>query len=137
MIIIDNTEYKATWVEGLEQSVDILNGDGTGRMQGTGDMYIEPLGSFLNHKGALHRDGDCTDEEWNNLFLTLCNPENEHTVTFPFGVSNTITQKVYITKLKRSLSSIKGTNKWEKVLEVSFVAMKPFWGSSGILQGVE
>ena len=137
MIKIDGVEYKATWLQGLEQTVDILNGDGTGRMQGTGDMYIEPLGSFLNHKGTLHKDKDCTEAEWSNLFLALCNPENEHTVTFPFGVNQTVTQKIYVSQIKRTLMLSKDTNKWSGVIEVSFVASKAFWGSKGFLQGVQ
>ena len=137
MIVIDNVEYKATWLQGLEQTVDILNGEGSGRMQGSGDMYIEPLGSFLNHKGTLRRDKDCTDQEWNSLFVALCNPENEHTVKFPFGVNQSITQKIYVSQLKRSLILCKDTNKWSRVLEVSFIAVKAFWGANGILQGVE
>ena len=71
MIKIDGVEYKATWLQGLKQSAEILNGEGTGRLQGTGEMYIEPLGTFLNHAGTLHKDSDCTEAEWSNLFLVL------------------------------------------------------------------
>lgn len=136
MIKIDGVEYKATWLQGLKQSAEILNGEGTGRLQGTGEMYIEPLGTFLNHAGTLHKDSDCTESEWSNLFLVLCNPNNKHAVNFPFGVNSNIEQDVYISRVERTLKLIKETNKWERVIEVSFIATKAFWGQNGRIEGI-
>lgn len=136
MIKIDNVNHKATWLQGLEQSADILNGEGSGRLQGSGKMYLEYVGTFINHKGTLRRDSNCTDAEWNALFLTLINPKNDHTVSFPFGVNQTLIQKVYISQVVRSLKYMKDTNTWEKTIDVSFVAQDPAWTPNGTIKGL-
>lgn len=138
MITIDGVNYKATWLTDLEQTVEILNGDGSGRLQSTGAMHLEYIGSFVNHTGSLHRDRDCTDEEWSDLFLRLCNPKNEHTFVFPFGKNKKLTQKIYISNIKRTLKKqSNGINQWSKVYDVSFVAQEAFWLAGQGIVGVE
>lgn len=125
MIIIDGIEHKATWLQGLEQSADILNGENSGRLQATGKMHLEYQGTYLNHKGDLMRDANCSEEEWSELFELLITWKNDHIVSFPFGVNKTLTQSVYLSGLKRNLRYIKETNKWAPVFSVVFTAMGP------------
>lgn len=136
MIKIDGITYNASWLQGLEQSADILNGDGSGRLQGTGEMYLEYVGTFFNHKGTLHRDADCDDNEWARLFEVLANPKNDHEVVLPFGVNQTLTQKIYISQVVRKLKLIEPTNKWERVYDVSFIAKKVSWLPGGNIKGL-
>lgn len=136
MITIDGVTHKATWLPGLKQTADILNGAGSGRLQGSNDMYLEYVGTFFNHEGKLHKDYNCSNEEWDMLFLTLANPVNEHTISFPFGSNQTITQKVYIAKVVRKLQFIKETNKWEEVFDVSFVAKVSAWRANSAIVGL-
>lgn len=136
MINIDGVEHKATWLQGLEQIADILNGENSGRLQATGKMYLEYLGTFFNHKGELRRDADCTDAEWNALFRALANPVNKHTGSFPFGVNQVLEQEVYISQVVRKLKLIKETNRWEKVYAVTFTAISPAWLPGGDIKGL-
>lgn len=136
MITIDGVKYKATWLQGLEQTADIMNGDKSGRLQGSGKMYLEYLGTYFNHKGDLRRDTDCSDEEWDKLFLTLANPVNKHTGSFPFGVNQVLTQEVYISQVVRKLRFIKETNVWSKVYAVTFTAVPPAWYPNGTIKGL-
>lgn len=138
MITIDGISYNVNWVQGLQQSADILNGEGTGRLQGTGEMYLEYVGTFFNHKGTLVKDSKCTEEEWDNLFRVLANPINDHTVSFPFGANQELTQEIYISSIVRTLKLIKETNKnkWANVYEVSFVAKRAGWLPNGAIEGL-
>lgn len=137
MITIDGKTYKATWLIGFTQTADILNGEGSARLQGTGKMYLEYLGTFFNHKGELHKDANCSDNEWNELYLLLANPVNKHTGEFPFGVNQTLTQEVYISQVVRGLKLIKETNKWDNVISVTFTAISPAWIPDGEIKGVK
>lgn len=136
MITIDGKTYKATWLQDFEQVADILNGENSGRLQGTGKMYLEPLGTFFNHKGELRRDADCDDAMWNNLFLTLANPMNEHEVSFPFGKNQMLTQQVYISQVARKLKYLKETNEWTRVYSMTFAAISPAWLPNGSVKGL-
>ena len=137
MITIDGKNYKATWLKDLEQTADILNGEKSGRLQGSHQMYLEYVGTFFNHKGELRRDANCTEAEWNELFLKLCNPVNKHTVSFPFGENQELTQEIYISSLTRKLKFMDDTNRWERVYSVSFVAIGPAWHPNGVIRGLK
>lgn len=137
MINIDGVEHKATWLKGLEQTADILNGEKSGRLQGSHNMYLEYVGTFFNHKGVVRRDADCTEKEWDRLFLVLSNPVNKHIVVFPFGVDQVLTQEIYISQAKRALLYIKETNGWENVISVTFTAMAPAWRPNGSIKGLK
>ena len=128
MIKIDGIEYKADWVTGsLEQTADIINGDNSGRLQGTKSMYLEYVGTFFNTSAQIHRSADCTDAEWDNLYLTLANPINNHTVVLPFGQGSLETE-IYISKIKRKyISKNKGRKLWEKVYDVTFTVVDSQW----------
>lgn len=136
MINIDGVEHKATWLKGLEQTADILNGEKSGRLQGSHNMYLEYVATFFNHKGIIRRDTACTEKEWDDLFLVLANPINRHSVAFPFGVNQTLIQEIYISQAKRALLYIKETNKWENVISVTFTAMAPAWCPNGVIRGL-
>lgn len=136
MITIDGLKHKATWSQGLEQTADILNGENSGRLQATGKMHLEYIGTYLNHKGDLHRDADCTDEEWDALFRTLSNPVNKHKGSFPFGKNQVLEQEVYISQVKRDLKYIKETNVWSNIYSVTFTAISPAWLPNGSIKGL-
>lgn len=137
MITIDGVEYKATWLQGFEQTADILNGENSGRLQATGKMHLEYIGTYFNHKGDLRRDADCSDDEWEALFQVLARPVNKHTGIFPFGVNQVLEQEVYISQVVRRLVFIKETNRWEKVYSVTFTAISPAWLPGGNIKGLK
>ncbi len=139
MIKIDGIFYNGEWVrKSLKQTADILNGENSGRLQGTGDMYLDFVGTFFNHTGQIHRSANCTDAEWNNLFLVLANPMNKHTVVFPFGTQKMV-QDIYISKVERTLIKVdedENGEKWDKAYEITFTAMNSGWRPGYELQGL-
>ncbi|MCI8332859.1 MAG: hypothetical protein HFE78_08560 [Clostridiales bacterium] len=142
MIQIDKWKYPASWVtNGFEQTADILNGDDSGRLQGTKDMYLEYIGTFFNCSGTLHRDAGCTDAQWDELFRLLSDPENRHTIYQPFD-QGTLVSDMYISKVTRKLIESKnGRNKWEPQLAVQFVSISSQWLAydqlGGYMKGVQ
>lgn len=128
MITIDGTNYNASWVaNSLEQTADIINGDNSGRLQGTKAMYLDYVGTFFNHSGQIRRNKECTDKQWDDLYLVLANPINNHTVILPFAQGN-LQIEIYISQVKRKLIRIsEDTNLWEKVYTVTFTAMESNW----------
>lgn len=136
MITIDGINYNASWVQKMTQTADIINGESSGRLQGTYKMYLEYLGTFFNHAGQLHRDRACTDEEWDNLYLVLSNPINKHVMPFPFGVDKILTQEVYISKVSRALLLNKDTNKWEDVYNIELPSISAAWTPRGTIKGL-
>jgi hypothetical protein len=135
MIQIDGKKYNVNWIaDSLEQTAEILSGEGSGRLQGTHEMYIEYVGTFINHKGEIVRSSNCTDDEWNDFYRILINPKNKHTVTFPFD-DGEIEKEVYISTISRKLRLIKETNKWSRVLSVSLVSIAPDWVPDEELKG--
>jgi len=142
MIIIDGVQHKATWLRGMEQTADILNGENSGRLQGSLKMHLEYKGTFFNHKGVLCRDADCSDEEWDSLYLTLANPVNTHKGIFPFGTEQVLEQEVYISQVLRKPKRIefiggKQVNHWERTIAVTFTAIAPAWLPNGQPKGVK
>lgn len=139
MIEIDGKRFNASWVSGLTQTADIINGEGSGRLQGTNAMYLEYSGTFFNHSGELHRDPKCTDAEWHELFLVLSNPINKHTFKFPFGKNGNIVQDVYISQVVNTLKRIKvdGQNVWARVYKLTLPAVNMAWLPNGNIKGVE
>lgn len=138
MIIIDGKTYKAEWVaDSFKRKAEILNGENSGRLQGTGTMFLEYVGTFFNFSGQIVKNTNCSDKEWNDLFIDLSNPKNDHIITVPFGTTK-MTTTIYITRLEQSLRKItpNGENKWANVIDVSFVAMDSQWLYGGSLQGV-
>lgn len=137
MITLDDKQYKATWLQGFEQTADILNGESSGRLQSSGKMYLEYVGTYFNHKGELRRDADCSDWEWDDLFRKLADPVNKHTGSFPFGENQVLEQEVYISQVSRKLKLITETNKWERVYAVTFTAISPAWLPGGNIKGLK
>jgi len=125
-ISIDNVTYHANWVEkSLVRKAEIINGDASGRLQGTKAMYLDYVGTFYNYTGDLCRAADCTDSEWEELYIALTNPINDHTITVPFG-NTTITSRFYISSVESKLITAKrGRNEWEQIYKVNFVSMSP------------
>lgn len=136
MLEIDGIEYNAEWQKNsLEQSADILNGDNAGRLQNTGDMYLDPIGTFFNNSGTIVRGKQCTDTEWDSLFRVLSNPLGEHTVKVPFD-QGYLTTQIYVSRIKRKLITQKlGRNKWSSSYAVTYTAMDSQWLAGGELQG--
>lgn len=128
MITIDGKEYNAKWVlNSLEQTADIINGDNSGRLQGTKSMYLDYVGTFFNHTAKIRRNNDCTDDEWDELYLIFANPINEHTVTFPFGQGKLKTD-VYVSQIKRKFIAKRfERNVWSTEYDITFTAMESQW----------
>lgn len=137
MLTLDGKTYKAEWIaDSFTRTAEIINGDNSGRLQGTKAMFLEYVGTFFNFKGTLMKKGG-TDEEWDELFMALSNPKNDHTVTVPFN-QKVMTTQIYIASLSQSLKKVEGrTNKWAKTIEVSFVSMEPQWFYGKTITGIE
>ena len=136
MITIDGKTYKVEWVaDSFKRKAEILNGENSGRLQGTGAMFLEYVGTFFNFSGQIVKNTACSDEEWNEFYEVLSNPINNHIVTVPFG-NDTMTTEIYISRVEQALrrKTRDGKNKWANVIDVSFVATESQWlaGQSGI-----
>ena len=136
MITIDGKTYKVEWVaDSFKRKAEILNGENSGRLQGTGAMFLEYVGTFFNFSGQIVKNTACSDEEWNEFYEVLSNPINKHIVTVPFG-NDTMTAEIYISRVEQTLrrKTRDGKNKWANVIDVSLVATESQWlaGQSGI-----
>lgn len=136
MVIIDGVTFNAEWKsDSFEVTADIINGDESGRLQGNKDMYLDYVGTFFNSGGEIVRKRECTDEEWSNLFLTLSNPINNHTVIIPF-LQGYLQTEVYISQVKSKLKNrMLGRNKWSSSYSVTYTAMESQWLAGRELQG--
>lgn len=136
MIEIDGIIYNAEWKSNsFEVTADIINGDESGRLQGSKDMFLDYIGTFFNSGGEIIRKRDCSDQEWSALFLVLSNPINNHTVKIPFLQGHLQTQ-IYISQIKSKLINQKlGKNKWNTSYSVTYTAMESQWFAGGSLQG--
>lgn len=141
MIIIDGITYNAEWVHSeLKRKAEIINGDNSGRLQGDKDMYLEYVGTFFNYTGKIIRGKGCTDGEWDDLYMKLVNPVNDHRVKVPFN-QGWLTEKIYISSIEQGLikqsvdSNGKARNKWESTINITFTAMYSQWLASGSLKG--
>ncbi len=136
MIYIDEIGYNAEWeANSFEQSADILNGENTGRFQNTGDMFLDPIGTFFNNTGVIIRGRECSDTEWDSLFRVLSNPIGEHSVRVPFDQGYLQTQ-IYVSQAKRKLiKRLNEKNKWSTSYQVTFTAMSSQWLAGGNLTG--
>ena len=138
MFRIDKSYFNAELVAngGLVQTADILDGENSGRTQNTGRMYLDYLGTFFNHKIQLRRGVNCTDAEWNQLFLKLADPIHEHNIDVPFG-AGILTLDMYVSQVQRTLVEVKfgNINVWERVIEFTATAMESNWLAGGSLQG--
>lgn len=138
MITIDNNKYNAEWVHNeFEQTADIINGDNSGRLQGTKSMYLDYVGTFFNHTGKIRRTRECSDVEWYKLFRVLSNPINKHTVILPFDGS-TIKTTVYISQVKRKLIrfNVDGAPIWSTEYDVTLTATDSQWLAGNDIEGL-
>ena len=136
MIEIDGVVYEAEWKSNsFEVTADIINGDESGRLQGTKDMYLDYVGTFFNSGGEIVRKAHCSDEEWDNLFIALSNPINNHIVKIPF-LQGYLQTEVYISQIKKKLISQRfNKNKWNSSYSITFTAMESQWLAGGSIQG--
>lgn len=136
MIIVDGVTYNAEWkTNSFEVTADIINGDESGRLQGTKSMYLDYVGTFFNTTGEIVRKVDCTDKEWNDLFLALSNPINKHTVIVPF-LEGTLETEIYISQVKSKLVNQKhNRNKWASSYSITYTAIDSQWLAGGSLHG--
>lgn len=145
MITIDGKTYKAEWVaDSFKRRSDILNGENTGRLYGTGAMFLEYVGTFFNFSGDLIKTQGCTNEEWEELYVHLSNPKNDHIVQLPFGKGK-MEVSVYISSVEQKLKRITkdtskqtglGENVWDKLLSVSFTSIDSEWRYGDIMKEV-
>lgn len=149
MVNIDGVNRKCEWVkDSLTLEADIMNGENSGRMQGSWSMYLDYIGTYFSYKGQLRRTADCTDEEFYEIYLQLIRPNNKHTIVFPFG-QRKLSQEVYISKISWKLidynpdddrtlasSEVHRGYHWEKVLEVTFSPIHAMWKAGGSLRGI-
>lgn len=138
MIKIDGVNYRVAWKSNdLKRKFEIINGDNSGRLQGNKDMYLEYVGTFHNYEATIHRDRDCSDEEWYRLFGVLSNPINDHTVTLPFN-GTTMTWQFYISSGEQTLINTKfGENKWADSIKITFTAMYAQQLAGGSIRGLD
>lgn len=134
MIEIDGVQYNVNWAEGFESSFEILNGQNTGRLQNSGDMFLDPIGTFFNFSGTIVQSPQCSLDEWDNLLMTLANPLSEHTVIVPFN-QGVMEWQFYVSSGKRSLKRITSENRWARTIDVKLIAMRSQWSAGGRLQG--
>ena len=136
MLEIDGIKYNAEWKsKSFEQTADILNGNNAGRLQNTGEMFLDPIGTFFNNSGTIIRKPSCSDEEWDDLFLIFADPLGEHTVKIPFN-QGYLKTTIYVSQIKRKLIDQKfNRNKWESQYTVTFTAMESQWLAGGKLEG--
>ena len=138
MIEIDGIVYNAEWKSNsFEITADIINGDESGRLQGTKAMYLDYIGTFFNSGGEIVRKIGCTDEEWDSLFLVLANPINNHTVRIPF-LQGYLETEIYISQVKTKLANQKNSrNKWSNSYSVTFTAMESQWLAGNEVYGYQ
>lgn len=130
------------------QSAEIMNGSGSGRIDLTGDMIIEPDSVFLNYTGTILKGKNCSAYEWDKIFAVLSSPINDHYICFPQQTENldwttqqflTNSSYIYISSAERKLikrnpsrlfsssqdwsTSYKGINEWANSLDITFTAM--------------
>lgn len=137
MIEIDGVKYNnVNWkANSFELTADIINGDESGRLQGTKSMYLDYIGTFFNSSGEIVRRPECSDTEWDNLFKVLSNPVNKHTVKIPF-LQGYLTTEIYISQVKSKLVNQKfEKNKWNTTYQVTFTAMESQWLAGNEIQG--
>ncbi len=136
MIKIDGIEYPVNWKQGVKCSFEILNGNNAGRIQNTGAMFMDPIGTFFNYEGTIIQGKDCTTEVWDDILLILANPMGEHEIVLPFN-QGTMVWKYYISSGARDCIKIAedGKVRWANTIEVKFVAMESQWPAGGELQG--
>lgn len=136
MITIDDTVYNAEWKSNsLEVTADIINGDESGRLQGTKSMYLDFVGTFFNTTGEIVRARECSNDEWSSLFRALSNPVNRHTVEIPF-LQGVLRTSVYISRVKAKLIGRRfGENKWTGSYSVTYTAIDSQWLAGQDIQG--
>jgi hypothetical protein len=137
MIKIDNVEYNANWMNDFTRTFEIINGDNSGRLQNTKEMYLEYVGTFFNFEGTLIQTRECTPEEWDRLLMVLANPINDHTVTVPFN-QGTMTWKFYISSGAQQLKRVtNGGNRWARSIKVTLTAMGAQWFAGKNIEGMD
>ena len=82
---------------------------------------------------------NCTDEQWDNLYLALCNPINKHNVDIPF-CSGFLTLDIYVSQVKRNQIKVNWNNNkyipvWEKTIEFTATAVGSNWLAGRSLTG--
>lgn len=108
----------------LTEKAEILTGKNSGRRQDF-NMYIEYGGTFFNHSFVLHKRGSCTQARWDDLFMILSNPVNNHSIRMPHKQGYLI-YDAYISSATRKLISASRGNDWGDIT-VEFIAMSPQW----------
>jgi hypothetical protein len=136
MIEIDGIKYNAEWKSNsFELTADIINGDNSGRLQGTKSMFLDYIGTFFNSGGEIVRGLNCSDDEWDNLFIALSNPINNHTVKIPFKQGHLKTE-IYVSQVKTKLLNKKNQrNRWGNSIAVTFTAMDSQWLAGSQIEG--
>ena len=139
MIEIDGIKFNADWKTngGFEITADIINGDESGRLQNSKKMFLDYVGTFFNSSGEILRGSECSDQEWDSLFLKLANPKNSHKVKIPFQ-QGFLTTEIYISQVKSKLINQKNNrNKWANSYNVTFTAIESQWLAGESLQGYQ
>lgn len=144
--VVDNFPNCVWKKNSVVQSAEIMNGSGSGRIDLTGDMVIEPDSVFLNYTGTILRGKNCSPYEWDKIFAVLTSPINDHYICFPQQTEYSNLQQflanssyIYISSAERKLikrnttrfysssqnwaTSSKGINEWANSLDIAFTAM--------------
>lgn len=96
----------------LTQTFEKLSDENSGRLQGSGDMYIKNIGTFYNYELHIKRRVSCSASDYDRLWTLISAPTEFYTITMPHNQTE-ITLQAYITSGSRKLMrSQNGTNYW-------------------------
>jgi hypothetical protein len=135
-MVIDGRNFNVEWSSDLKVQFEILNGSNTGRLQQTGDMYLDYIGTFYNFSGEVIKLPSCTEEEWDEFIEYISNPINAHKVKVPFKQGYMLwdfyvsSGEVGIKKIQKDGKVIK-----TKTIPLNLVAMKSQWLAGQELKG--
>lgn len=135
-MVIDDRKFNVEWSSDLKVQFEILNGSNTGRLQHTGEMYLDYIGTFYNFSGEVIKLPSCTEEEWDEFIECISDPINAHKVKVPFKQGYMLwdfyvsSGEVGIKKIQKDGKIVK-----TKTIPLNLVAMKSQWLARQELDG--
>lgn len=135
-MIIDGRKFNVEWSSDLKVQFEILNGSNTGRLQQTGEMFLDYIGTFFNFSGEVIKLASCTEEEWDEFIEVISAPINTHTVKVPFKQGSMIWD-FYVSSGEVGIKRILKDGKIIKTKTIALIltAMKSQWLAGQELQG--
>lgn len=120
LITVDGVNYNVYDTK-ITRDFQILDGENAGRLM-NGKMERDIIGTYYNYTWEIEADDL---EIYDSLYEVLSAPVDSHTITVPYGKSETITFEAYVSSGKDELGvNYEGNNYW-KGLSIQFIAMEP------------